>query len=179
MLPVNKAWSTNHDKLWQDTRWSGSNVGKMKALSSLLFNIVSVHTRMDKMSAEGTSANNYNYNSFIKKALTVAVSTSLCSFWNKVMIIKINYHLNAMPNKILIHWKAFWSFLNDCLAFSSCSTSVTSLLGLFPFSCSCGSAEVDRSPWRCVLTTMLRLGDNTYHYREDRRQLHSWCTWMS
>lgn len=99
--------------------------------------------------------------------------------WKKVMIIKINYHLNAMPNKLLIHWNAFWSFFNDCLPFSSCSTSVTPPLGLFPFSCSCGSAEVDRSPWRCVLTKMIRLGDDTYHHREDRRQLHSWCTWMS
>lgn len=54
------------------TRHSGLNVGKMKALSTLLFNTVSVHTRMDKMSVEGTSTNNYkyNYNSFIKNVLT-------------------------------------------------------------------------------------------------------------
>lgn len=47
----------------------------MKALSTLLFNIVSVATRMDKMSAEGTSTNNYNYNynSFIKNVLTATL----------------------------------------------------------------------------------------------------------
>lgn len=181
MSPISKTCSTNHVILWQDTQWSGLSVGKMKALSTLLFNTVSVHKRMDKISAEGTSSNNYNYNSFIKNVLTATLLyRQACAILEQSNDTKNKLQPECYAKQVFDPLKLFfWSFFIDCLPFSSCSTSVTSPLGIFPFSCSCGSAEVDRSPWRCVLTTMLRLGDDAYHHRKDRRQLHSWCTWTS
>lgn len=108
----------------------------MKALSTLLFNTVSVHTRMDTMSAEGTSTNyyNYNYNSFIKNVLAATLLYRQAG----AILEQSNDNKNELPperyaKQALDPLQGILKLFQYSLPFSSCSTSVTSLLGLFLF----------------------------------------------
>lgn len=91
MLPVSKTCSTNNNKWRQVAHGSDLNIGGMKAFSTLLFNTVSFHMRIDQTAAEATSTNNYNH--LIKKVLTATLL-----YWQAFEILEqSNDKRNKLP----------------------------------------------------------------------------------
>lgn len=88
------------------------------------------------MSAEGTSTNyyNYNYNSFIKNVLAATLLYRQAG----AILEQSNDNKNKLPperyaKQALDPLQRILKLFQYSLPFSSCSTSVTSLLGLFLF----------------------------------------------